>query len=55
MKHNKITRIYLKKLYADKYAQAGDTNEDFCEWAISFLLQRVRIYEKFAKELEKIK
>jgi hypothetical protein len=43
---NEITKEVLKELYDRKYAQAGDTELDFYEWAIDYLLENLNCCKK---------
>lgn len=41
-----MTRKDLEELYDEKYMQAGDTNTDFFEWAIAYLIDIVNRLQK---------
>lgn len=53
-----MTKKDLIELYDRKYAQAGDTEEDFTNWAIDYLIetrdkQFLKIIKRHTKGIEK--
>jgi len=53
-----MTKKDLRELYDSKYAQAGDTEEDFTNWAIDYLLdhrdkQFLKVLKRHTKGIEK--
>jgi hypothetical protein len=42
-----MTRKFLERIYNNKHHQPGDTDKEFYEWAIDFLLKRInKVWDK---------